>query len=94
MSNKNETQCETDQSECKTNQSKYTQVKTVYARTAVILLAINFCLTGYVLTGMMEIQTEQADSSQAPQTLSTGSGRADGPSTPTETPQTLEKEDN
>jgi hypothetical protein len=97
MSNTNKKQCETSTDKCETDQSKYTQVKTVYARAAVLLLAVNFCLTGYVLTSMMEIQGGQADSSQAPQTLSVGSERADGPSSPsapTETPQTLEKEDN
>ena len=94
MSNTNKKQCETSTDKCETDQSKYTQVKTVYARAAVLLLAVNFCLTGYVLTSMLDIQGEQADSSQAPQTLSTESERADGPSTPTETPQTLEKEDN
>ena len=92
MSNKNENQCKTDQSECKTDQSKYTQVKTVYARAAVLLLAVNFCLTGYVLTGMMKIQGEQADSSQNPQPLSEAAGTS--PSSSTEIPQTLKKEDN
>jgi len=92
MTNTNKNQCETDQSECKTDQSKYTQVKTVYARAAVLLLAVNFCLTGYVLAGMMKIQDEQADSLQSPQPLSKTVGTS--PSTSTEIPQTLEKEDN
>ncbi|MAH47204.1 hypothetical protein CMI37_15370 [Candidatus Pacearchaeota archaeon] len=96
MSNKNKNQCETDQSECcETGQSKYTQVKTGYARAAVILLAVNFCLTGYVLTGLMKIQDEQADSSQSPQPLSnTATATPATPATPAELPQTLEKEDN
>ena len=84
MSNTNKKQCETDQ-------SKYTQVKTAYARAAVLLLAVNFCLTGYVLTGMMKIQEEQAGS-QTPQPLSKTAGTT--PSAPTEIPQTLGKEDN
>ena len=80
----------TDKKQCNTDQSKYTQVKTVYARAAIILLAVNFCLTGYVLTSMMRIQDEQADSSQSPQPLS----KAAVSTNPTEVPQTLEKEDN
>jgi hypothetical protein len=92
MSKTNQNQCETDQSECKTDQSKYTQVKTGYARAAVLLLAANFCLTGYVLTGMMKIQGEQADSSQSPRPPSKAAGTSSP--TSTEVPQTLEKEDN
>ena len=90
MSNTNKNQCDTDQTQCETDQSKYTQVKTVYARAAVLLLAVNFCLTGYVLTGMMKIQGEQAGSSQNPQPLST---KAASSTSPTEAPQTLKKGD-
>ena len=82
----------TDKKQCKTDQSKYTQVKTVYARAAIILLAVNFCLTGYVLTGMMKIQGEQANSSQSPRPPSKAAGTS--LPTSTEVPQTLEKEDN
>ena len=35
-----------------------TQVKTVYARVAVILLALNFCFTGYIVKQVMQIQSE------------------------------------
>jgi len=71
------------------------QVKTVYARAAIILLAVNFCLTGYVMTSMMTIQNEQADSAASPQPLATGTATLSKPSsTPQETPQTLGKEDN
>jgi len=31
----------------------------VYARACIILLAVNFCLTGYVLTGVLKIQNVQ-----------------------------------
>ena len=89
MTNTNK-KCKTRESECETEQSKYTKVKTVYARAAIILLAVNFCLTGYVLTGMMKIQDEQSDSSQSPQPLSSAATST----TPTEVPQTLGKEDN
>jgi len=38
--------------------SSFTQVSTTYARICVILLALNFCVTGYVLTGVLKIQQE------------------------------------
>jgi hypothetical protein len=85
----------TDQNKCETDQSKYMQVKTVYARAAIILLAANFCLTGYVMSSMMKIQNEQADSTVSPQPLAAGTVTLNKPSsTPQETPQTLGKEDN
>ena len=46
------------QTTCEHN-SSLTQVSTTYARICVILLALNFCLTGYVMTGMMKLQQEQ-----------------------------------
>jgi uncharacterized protein YpmS len=46
------------QTTCEQN-SSLTQVSTTYARICVILLALNFCLTGYVMTGMMKLQQEQ-----------------------------------
>jgi len=48
--NKEQTSCET--------KGSFTQVSTTYARICVILLALNFCVTGYVLTGVMKIQQE------------------------------------
>ena len=59
--------------ETKTNQ--FTTVKTGYARIAVLLLAINFCLTGYVVYSMnntMQMQIDQVngvDQSAAPRVL-------------------------
>ena len=41
--------------------SKFTTVKTAYARAAVFLLAINFCLTGYVVYNMNQTTQEQID---------------------------------
>ena len=84
LMNKKENKCETDQ-------SKYTQVKTAYARAAIILLAANFCLTGYVMSGMMKIQDDEADSSRAPQAPVETVAATPTPST--QVPQTLEKED-
>ena len=59
MSNKNKN---TSEACCDTDQTKYTQVKTLYARAAVLLLEINFCLTGYVLNSVIQIQSEQQSS--------------------------------
>tara|TARA_R100000808_G_C2148445_1_gene156594 strand:+ start:1522 stop:1803 length:282 start_codon:yes stop_codon:yes gene_type:complete len=90
LMNKKENKCETDQ-------SKYTQVKTVYARAAIILLTANFCLTGYVLAGMMKIQDEQAENLRTPQALTgtvTATAFSETQATKPKTPQTLEKEDN
>ena len=43
------------------NESKFTTVKTIYARAAVVLLALNFCLTGYVTMNMNKITQELID---------------------------------
>ncbi len=54
-----------DTKQCKTTKdcNKYTQVKTVYARACIILLAFNFCLTGYVLNHVIQIQSDQTTTS-------------------------------
>ena len=39
--------------------SKVLTVNTTYARAAVMLLAFNFLLTGYLLHAFMEVQTDQ-----------------------------------
>ena len=44
-----------------TNNSQFTTVKTGYARIAVLLLAINFCLTGYVVYAMNNTMQDQID---------------------------------
>ena len=44
-----------------TNNSQFTTVKTAYARVAVLLLAINFCLTGYVVYSMNSTMQDQID---------------------------------
>ena len=50
--NNNKTSCEQSSS------SSLTQTSTTYARICVILLALNFCVTGYVLTGVLKLQQE------------------------------------
>ncbi len=47
--------------ETETNSNQFTTVKTGYARIAVLLLAINFCLTGYVVYSMNNTMQEQID---------------------------------
>jgi len=70
--NNKETTCE--------QSSSLTTVSTTYARICVILLALNFCITGYVLTGMLKLQQV----SQEPQTTTTQSTAASSASsTPT-----------
>jgi len=44
-----------------TNSNQFTTVKTGYARIAVLLLAINFCLTGYVVYSMNSTMQTQID---------------------------------
>ena len=39
-------------------ENKFTTVKTVYARMALVLLALNFCLTGYVIVNMNKVTTD------------------------------------
>ena len=47
--------------ETETNNSQFTTVKTRYARIAVLLLAINFWLTGYVVYAMNNTMQDQID---------------------------------
>ena len=71
MKNQNEAEsCETQTETCSTEETstcssessnKFTTVKTAYARAAVFLLAINFCLTGYVVYNMNQTTQEQID---------------------------------
>ena len=52
----------------KTNQ--LTSVKTIYARAAVLLLALNFCLTGYCFLKMNSIMEDRLDSASQSSTPS------------------------
>ena len=60
MTTENETQTNEEQ-QCN---SKLTTVKTIYARAAILLLAANFCLTGYCLVKLSENQQEGFGTSQ------------------------------
>jgi hypothetical protein len=47
-----------------TKGSRMTEVKTIYARIAILLLTLNFCLTGYVTVKLSELQQEASSSIQ------------------------------
>ena len=60
-----------------TNDSQFTTVKTGYARIAVLLLAINFCLTGYVVYSMTNTMQSQIDTVTGGQTEETTTTKDD-----------------
>lgn len=56
----------------KNTDNTFTTVKTSYARAALALLALNFCLTAYVIVNLNEATQDAIDSnsgSKAPQQL-------------------------
>ena len=58
--------------ETETNTNQMTTVKTAYARVAVLLLALNFGLTGYVVYSMnntMQVQIDNVTGAVEPQPL-------------------------
>jgi hypothetical protein len=60
------------------NGTTMTTVKTIYARAAVVLLALNFCLTGYVVLNLNKTTQEQIESvSQANSATPTPTGRTE-----------------
>jgi len=63
MKNENTSEsCKTQTGTCSTTkENKLTTVKTIYARAAVVLLALNFCLTGYVVWQMNNTTQAQID---------------------------------
>jgi hypothetical protein len=65
--------------ETETNNSQFTTVKTGYARIAMLLLAINFCLTGYVVYSMNSTMQVQIDGVTAAQEQLPGENVADEP---------------
>tara|TARA_Y100000593_G_scaffold26231_5_gene52228 strand:+ start:13822 stop:14121 length:300 start_codon:yes stop_codon:yes gene_type:complete len=69
----------------KSKDKKLTEVKTVYARAAIVLLALNFGFTGYVSYNMNKTQTMILDSVGGVNT-STATTLAVEPTTP-RTPQ-------
>jgi len=88
---KTENDCNTEET-CSTEKtSKLTTVKTVYARTAVVLLALNFCLTGYVVYNMNKTTQAQIDGITGT-TAATKQQVATGATTAQQTPQTTDVE--
>ena len=86
-------------SDTSTSNSSFTTVKTVYARAAVVLLALNFCLTGYVVLNMSESTQEQIEGLQTQSSRDTSPSRTVSsldartqtePATPTTEVQTRE----
>ena len=65
------------------NTGTMTTVKTVYARAAVLLLALNFCLTGYVVLNLNKTVQEQVDDAAKNAAITMGT---------TKTPSTLVRE--
>ena len=60
----------TDTGSCSTSGgNKFTTVKTIYARAAVVLLALNFCVTGYVVISMNKLTQIQIDAVTSTSTL-------------------------
>jgi len=86
----------TDTESCSTSSSnKFTTVKTVYARAAVVLLALNFCITGYVVLNMNKTTQAQIDGLTAgatSPTVSTLSQETTTPQTPTTSVKTQEEQ--
>ena len=62
MKNNKQTQTES----CETSQ---TSIKTSYARACIILLALNFCLTGYIMLSVMKLQTEALERTPVTQSV-------------------------
>jgi hypothetical protein len=44
--------------------NKLTTVNTMYARAVILLLAVNFCVTGYFILNITEANQDQLDSTQ------------------------------
>ena len=73
--NKTKSQCETDTDSCATTDScSTTDATTVtprsvnYARMCIILLALNFCVTGYVLVNSLKLQEQTLSAPATPDT--------------------------
>tara|TARA_Y100000310_G_scaffold153804_1_gene153355 strand:+ start:26434 stop:26706 length:273 start_codon:yes stop_codon:yes gene_type:complete len=76
--------CSTEQ-EVTSETSYYSVVSTTYARVCILLLALNFCITGYVMLSIVKMQEEAVAPSQQPITETTSS------QTTTPTIKTLDK---
>ena len=78
--------------EVKNNMSKMTTINTTYARICILLLAVNFVLTGYAITEMAKLQTASEQTpvtTTAPQTSTSTSAPSDASTSGTEEQQDL-----
>ena len=62
-----------------TKTSTFTSVNTVYARVAMILLAVNLCLTGYALVRITDATGGESEQTYTPATAPAQTGVADDP---------------
>lgn len=72
--------------------NRFTTVKTAYARAAVFLLAINFCLTGYVVYNMNQTTQAQIDGITGVTANEVASEQQTASTSTPQTPQTSEVE--
>jgi len=56
-----------------TNSNKFTQVKTVYARAALLLMAVNLFMTGYVVTRLADYSSTEQEPAQTETPVATKS---------------------
>ena len=57
------------------NSNKFTQVKTVYARAALLLMAVNLFMTGYVVTRLAELNNPTQEPVQTESVTTTSSNQ-------------------
>ena len=58
-----------------TNSNKFTQVRTGYARAAMLLMAVNLFMTGYVVTRLAELSTPEQEPVQTESVTTTSSNQ-------------------
>tara|TARA_Y100000593_G_scaffold51033_1_gene95940 strand:+ start:2234 stop:2431 length:198 start_codon:yes stop_codon:yes gene_type:complete len=56
-----------------TNSNKFTQVRTGYARAAMLLMAVNLFMTGYVVTRLAQYTSETQEPAQTETPVATTS---------------------
>jgi len=57
------------------NSNRFTQVKTVYARAALLLMAVNLFMTGYVVTRLAELSNPEQEPVQTESVTTTSSNQ-------------------
>ena len=77
---------------CSTSSNTLTTVKTVYARAAVVLLALNFCLTSYVVLNINNTTQAQIDGILGEPAEATPLSQPGGPPQPLAVPKPQENQ--